>query len=197
LKAASGTFRGNAKKEGEKRDDRLLLKAFLNSGLRDGELQHLSYGDIDVKHSLWSVRPKDHNLKTREHKLKTIESQRRVPVGEALTKKIMERKEEGKTGEDLIFPNTTESHPDTHLIRITKRVAELAGLEGRVDNHKFRATAITTWLRNGNAVPDVMEWVGHKSPDTILRYYAKVKLEQKEHRQKATQAFDRFSAVGD
>jgi integrase len=192
LKAASGTFRGNAKKDGEKRDDRLLLKAFLNSGLRDGELQHLSYGDIDVKHSLWSVRPKE------GHKLKTIESQRRVPVGEALTKKIMEwKEEEGKTGEDLIFPNTTETDPDTHLIRITQRVGELAGVEGRVDNHKFRATAITTWLRNGNAVPDVMEWVGHKSPDTILRYYAKVRLEQKEHRQKATQAFDRFSAVGD
>jgi hypothetical protein len=52
------------------------------------------------------VRPKEaHNLKTRE-------SQRRVPVGEALTKKIMEQKEaEGKTGEDLIFPNTTETAP--------------------------------------------------------------------------------------
>jgi integrase len=192
LKVASGTFRGIAKKDGEKRDDRLLLKAFLNSGLRDGELQHLSYGDIDVQHSLWIVRPKE------RHNLKTKESQRRVPVGEALTKKIMEQKEaEGRTGEDLIFPNTTESDPDTHLIRITQRVGELAGIEGRVDNHKFRATAITTWLRNGNAVPDVMEWVGHKSPDTILRYYAKVRLEQKEHRQKATQAFDRFSAVGD
>jgi integrase len=192
LKVASGTFRGVAKKPGEKRDDRLLLKAFLNSGLRDGELQHLAYGDIDVKHSLWIVRPKEgHNLKTKE-------SQRRVPVGEDLTKKIMERREaEGKTGEDLIFPNTTEIDPDVHLVLITQRVAKLAGIEGRVDNHKFRATAITTWLRNGNAVPDVMEWVGHKSPDTILRYYAKVKLEEKEHRQKATQPFDRYSAVGD
>jgi integrase len=97
----------------------------------------------------------------------------------------------------LIFPNTTETDPDSHLLRITQRIAELAGIEGRVDNHKFRATAITTWLRNGIAVPDVMDWVGHKSPDTILLYYAKVKLEEKEHRQKATQAFDRFSAVGD
>jgi integrase len=199
LKVASGTFRGIAKKAGEERDDRLLLKAFLNSGLRDGELQHLSYADIDVKHSLWIVRPKEgQEVKTREHKLKTAESQRRVPVGEALTKKIMERKEaEGKSSDDLIFPNTTETDPDTHLLRITQRIAELAGIEGRVDNHKFRATVITTWLRNGIAVPDVMEWVGHVSTDTILRYYAKVKLEEKEHRQKATQAFDRFSAVGD
>jgi integrase len=192
LKAASGTFRGIAKKAEETRDDRLLLKSFLYPGLRDGELQHLSYNDIDVKHSLWTVRPKA------AHNLKTKESQRRVPVGEDLTKRIVERKEvEGKTGEDLIFPNTTEIDPDTHLIRITQRIAKLAGIEGRVDNHKFRATAITIWLRNGNAVPDVMNWVGHKSPTTILRYYAKVKLEEKGHRQKATQAFDRFSAVGD
>jgi integrase len=193
LKVASGTFRGIAKKNGEKRDDRLLLKAFLYSGLRDGELQHLSYNDIDVKHSLWIVRPKE------GHELKTRESQRRVPVDEDLTKKIMERKEaEGKTGEDLIFPNTTEADPDSHLLRITKRVAKLAGIdERRVDNHKFRATTITTWLQNGNAVPDVMEWVGHVSPATILGYYAKVKLEEKGHRQKATQAFERYSAVGD
>jgi integrase len=164
LKVASGTFRGNAKKAGEKRDDRLLLKAFLYSGLRDGELQHLSYGDIDVKHSLWIVRPKE------AHNLKTKESQRRVPVGEDLTKKIIERKEaEGKTGENLIFPNTTEIDPDTHLIRITQRIAELAGIEGRVDNHKFRATTITTWLRNGIAVPDVMGWVGHVSPATRVK----------------------------
>ena len=128
-----------------------------------------------MRHSLWIVRPKvAHNLKTKE-------SQRRVPVGEDLTKKIMERREaEGKVGEDLIFPNTTEVDPDTHLIRITQRIAELAGIEGRVDNHKFRATTITTWLRNGNVVPDVMEWVGHKSPATILRYYARSSWRKKD-----------------
>lgn len=198
LKFAAGTFRGIAKKAGETRDDRLLLKSFLYSGLRDGELQHLAYNDIDVKHSLWNVRPKEGREVVREHDLKSRKSQRRVPVDEDLTKRIMERKEaEGKAGGDLIFPNTTEVDPDTHLLRITKRIAKLAGVEGRVDDHKFRATTITTWLRNGNAVPDVMNWVGHVSPTTILRYYAKVKLEEKEHRQKATQAFKRFSAVGD
>jgi len=199
LKVAAGRFRGIKKKAGEQRDDRLLLKAFLNSGLRDAELQHLAYGDIDVKHSLWHVRPKEgQEVQKREHKLKTIDSQRRVPVTEALTKAVMERKEaEGKTNADLIFPNTTETDPDTHLLRITKRIAKLAGIEGRADNHKFRATVITTWLRNGIAVPDVMEWVGHVSMATIMRYYAKVKLEETEHRQKATQAFERFSSVGD
>jgi len=54
---------------------------------------------------------------------------------------------------------------NAHLLRIVKRVGKRAGLTGiRVDDHRFRSTAITRWLREGNSVPDVMAWVGHKSP---------------------------------
>jgi integrase len=86
LETAAGTFSGLERKKGEKHDDRLLLNAFLNSGLRDGELSHLTYGDIDTKHSIWKVRAKE------EHELKTTDSKRDVPVGEWLTAKIVERK---------------------------------------------------------------------------------------------------------
>jgi site-specific recombinase XerD len=58
LETAAGTFRGLQRKDGEKKDDRLLLWAFMNSGLRDGELSHLTYGDIDVKHSVWRYAPR-------------------------------------------------------------------------------------------------------------------------------------------
>ena len=46
LETAAGTFRAIERGNGEKKDDRLLINAFLNSGLRDGELSHLTYGDI-------------------------------------------------------------------------------------------------------------------------------------------------------
>src|SRR5271156_3043827 len=42
-----------------KADERLLLNAFLNSGMRDGEIAHLTYADIDARNSLWMVKPKD------------------------------------------------------------------------------------------------------------------------------------------
>jgi integrase len=191
LETAAGTFHGLKRKKGEKNDDRLLLNAFLNSGLRDGELSHLTYGDIDTKHSIWKVRAKE------EHELKTTGSRRDVPVGEWLTAKIVERKKtDGRQDTDLIFPST-QGGVDTHLIRITQRIAELAGVSGRVDNHKFRATAITTWLRDGNTIFDVMEWVGHESTATLERYAAKLKLENPENRRKATRAFDKYAMVGD
>ncbi len=191
LQAAAGTLRGLKKKEGEKKDDRLLLWAFLNSGLRDGELSHLTYGDIDVKHSVWKVRAKD------DHNLKTQGSKRDVPVGEWLTVKVMaQKKAEGKQDSDLIFPSA-HGGVDTHLIRITQRIAKFAGVTGRVDNHKFRATAITMWLRDGNTIFDVMAWVGHESTATLKRYAAKLELEKPENRRKATRAFDHLATMGD
>ncbi len=190
LETAAGTFRGLERK-GEKKDDRLLLWAFLNSGLRDGELSHLTYGDIDARHSLWKVRAKD------GHNLKTSGSKRDVPVGEWLTAKVLERKKtEGRQDGDLIFPSAGGA-VDTHLIRITQRIAKLAGVKGRVDNHKFRATAITFWLRAGNTIFDVMAWAGHGSSATVQRYAAKLQLENRENRRKATRAFDEYAGVGD
>jgi integrase len=191
LEMAAKTWRGLERAKGEKRDDRLLLNAFLSSGMRDGELSHLTYGDIDVKHSLWKVRAKDgHNLKTKG-------SKRDVPVGDWLTAKVMERKKvDGRQDTDLIFPSA-RGGVDTHLIRITQRIATLAGVTGRVDNHKFRATAITAWLRDGNTIFDVKAWVGHSSTKTLERYAAKLKLENPENRRKATRVNDKYATMGD
>ena len=78
-----------------------------------------------------------------------------------------------------------------------KRVAARAGVTGRVDDHKFRSTAITRWLRDGNSVQDVMLWVGHKDLNTILRYAAKLNVRKAETLQKASGAFAQFQAIGD
>ena len=127
----------------------------------------------------------------------TTGSKRDVPVGEWPTAKVMERKKtEGRQDGDLIFPGPAGG-VDTHLIRITQRIAALAGVKGRVDNHKFRATAITFWLRAGNTIFDVMARAGHESSDTVQRYASKLQLENRENRRKATRAFDEYAGVGD
>jgi integrase len=191
LTAAASTYRGLDRAANETHDDRLLLQAFLCSGFRHGEIAHLTYGDIDGNHSLWSVRPKA------GHTLKTRESQRVVPVPEWLTKRVLDQKtRDGKHNDDLVFPSVG-GKANEHSLTILKRVAEKAGLTGRIDQHKFRSTAITMWLRNGSTVPETMDYVGHVNPATILRYAAKVNLQKKENRDKVTQPFNRFSSVGD
>jgi integrase len=180
-------------------DERLVLKSLLNTGFRSGELAHLTYGDIDAKFSIWKVRGKTLALANdkREWKPKTTDSEREMPVHPDITKKIMERERAlGASDNTLVFPNT-EGNPDGHLIRIVKRVAKRAGVAGRVDDHKFRSTAITLWLRAGNSVPDVAAWVGHSDLQTILRYAAKLNLRSAETRKKITSTFAEFSSVGD
>jgi integrase len=172
-------------------EERLLMNCFLCSGMRSGELAHLTYGDIDFKHSVWTVQPKD------DWATKTRESQRDVPVPEWLTNKLADRMEAGKRGKtDLVFFNA-QGKANLHMLRITQAVAKRAKITGRVDDHKFRSTAITRWLREGNTVPDVMKWVGHVNPTTILRYAAKVNVRNREMHQKAVGAFSRFEGVGD
>jgi integrase len=171
-------------------DERLLLNSFLCSGMRSGEIGHLTYGDIDFERSIWIVRPKA------EWKTKTQTARREIPVPSWLTAKILERKQSGKwTNAGLIFPNTLDA-PDENLLRFVKRVAKRARVTGRVDDHKFHSTAITRWLREGNSVQDVMTWVGHKDLKVILRYLAKINIRKPENRQKAEQAFAEFANIG-
>jgi integrase len=171
--------------------ERLLLNSFLCSALRSGEMAHMTYGNIDFKHSVWTVAPKD------GWKTKTEKSQRDIPVPSWLTKRIHERMVAGKHQKsNLIFP-TAEGKPDLKLLKVVKRVAKRAEVTGRVDDHKFRSTAITKWLRDGVAVHDVMNWVGHTALDTIMRYAAKVNVRKAETRQQTENTFAQFANVGD
>ncbi len=128
---------------------------------------------------------------------KTQASYRYVTVPAWLNQKIEQRmKTRHAKRSDLVFP-APMGGVNAHLLRIVKRLAERAGLTDiRVDDHKFRSTAITRWLREGNSPQDVMAWVGHRSLATILRYAAKVKLEKQETQQKAHAPFAKFAAVG-
>jgi len=175
-------------------EERLILKSFLFSAMRAGELAHLTYGDIDFRDSIWCVRAK----RQWNWKLKTEAAQRGVPVSPKLTEKIQERMElNGKKPSDLIFPGRNGG-PDVHLLRIVKAVAKRAALDpDGVYCHKFRSTQITRWLQAGCSPTDVVRWVGHENLDTIMIYAAKVDLRNKNKRANADAASERFVEAGD
>jgi integrase len=173
------------------REDRLKLNSFLCSGIRNAELAHLTYGDIDFKTSVWTIRPKE------GWSPKSQNSQRFVPVAAWVTKQIEERmKAGGQSKGDLIFANHA-GKPDMHMLRDLEAVAEAAGVTGRVDIHKFRSTAITTWLSDGVPPHKVMAWVGHKNLDVIMRYVAMVNTHSKETQELAAHPFAQYAGVGD
>ncbi len=175
-------------------EERLVLKSFLFSGFRSGEIAHMTYERIDFDSSVWKVRKNDEW----GWKPKKKASNRDVPVHPGLTQKIAERmKARNAKRTDLIFTNSL-GKPDMHLLRIVQRVARRAGITGvRVDDHKFRSTAITRWLREGYTVPEVVQMAGHSDMATIMRYAAKLNVSKKEHRAKADKVASKFVHLGD
>lgn len=159
----------------------VILSSFLCSGFRSGELANFTYADINFATNIWRVEMKEEG-ESAEWDAKTQVSYRHVTVPAWLNQKIEQSmKARRARRSDLVFP-APMGGIDSHLLRIVKRVANRAGLTDiRVDDHKYCSTAITRWLQEGNSVPDVMAWVGHKSPTTILRYGAKVNSKSPRH----------------
>jgi len=58
----------------------------------------------------------------------------------------------------------------TDVLRMVKRRAIAAGLPATTCNHSFRATGITTYLKNGGRVEIAQQLAGHESPRTTGLY---------------------------
>src|SRR6202030_4291464 len=67
----------------------------------------------------------------------------------------------------LVFPSRA-GKPDEHLLRIVDDLGDRAGITGRYDAHKFRATFATR--NSGRFRPqDVQRMLGHSSISTTMR----------------------------
>jgi integrase len=168
------------------RDENLILKSFLMSGMRSGELTNLVYGDVDKENSLWKIR-----------KGKTKAAQRSIIIPKELTQKILDRqKAMYRSDRDLIFPSKTGKvwHKIHHVVQ---RVARRAGVTGRVDDHKFRSTAITLWILAGVNLYKIKGWVGHQHIKTLEYYKEKLSVLDPKTQAMATGPMMKFVSMGD
>lgn len=63
---------------------------------------------------------------------------------------------------------TPLSQPDAHAM--VRRRATAAGIETRIGNHSFRATGITTYLKNGGTLENAAAMANHSSTRTTQLY---------------------------
>lgn len=159
--------------------DRLLFDVLLTTGLREQEVMHLEWRSINSNARTLRVRSNPRY----EFKVKDAE-QREVPLSEDLLARLLTYREEhpkvhlvfGKRGGKV-------DAPDGHLLRRLKSIVRSAGLNCGACSacieheecehwylHKFRATYITTLLRNGLDIRTVMKLSGHADLESIMRY---------------------------
>jgi integrase len=159
--------------------DRLMFGLFLATGLREQEVMHLEWRSIN-----WNSRTlRVQSNPTYKFKVKDSE-QRNVPLPADLLERLRAYRA-AHPGHRLVFGKRggKDDEPDGHLLRRLKNLVRKAGLNcgdcrtciarNECEHwylHKFRATYITTLLRNGLDLRTVMELSGHSDLESVMRY---------------------------
>ncbi len=157
-------------------EEKLLLEFFLVSGARDLEVAHTVKADIRISKAnglnngggecaILTIREKPAlGWRTKSKRDRTV----RLPLEYA--KRLLAAR--AAYGDDSLLFGNSLGKPDYHLLRVLKTVAKRAGIGGRVDLHKFRATFATRLASVGVPVQDIQKMLGHRDVQTTMRYLA-------------------------
>jgi integrase len=112
--------------------EKLLYGLFLNSGVRDAEMQNTEYADFNWEKCTLHVQPKPwRKFRLKGKSKKKCAKGRFIPIPAKLVWKIKDRmRERDAQPHDLVFPNG-EGKPDGHFLRKLKAIAKKAGVEGQ------------------------------------------------------------------
>ena len=145
--------------------ERSWFEFFLMTGMREQEVMHTYWSDINLKHAIVRVTHKpDRGWTPKAYK------EREIPIPSNLVERLRARKTKANKACDLVFP-TAGCNPKLNFLDDLKVVAERAKLNK--DNfwlHKFRATFATRCLWAGVDLRTVQQWLGHSDMESTMRY---------------------------
>jgi integrase len=153
--------------------DKMLLTLAVVSGLREGEIIGLQWGDIDWDKNLISIRRTF--LDGQFHEPKTDYAMRDVDMSDLLKEELSQYYIEcGEPGaETLVFPNNKGKPLNRHnvLSRIHGGAVERAGIR-YFPFHSLRHTYASLLLGNGANILYVSPQLGHSGIQITLDHYA-------------------------
>jgi integrase/recombinase XerD len=139
--------------------ERAVILALFFTGMREQELCHLIWSDVDLKKKVLHVSAKPEQGFTP----KTWE-EREIEMSDGLVEALKNLPRASR----WVFP-TVRGKRHAHVYKIVERVAERAGVKN-AHPHKFRATFLTRLLQSGCDIANVQALAGHKSIKTTQRY---------------------------
>jgi integrase len=150
----------------------------LKLGLRELEIAHAMWSNIDFTHSIYHVK----SAPAFDWKIKDKE-ERAVPIPADLVKELKARR--ARYLHTKLIVGTTSDKPNYHLLRSLKRAVRSSGFNCRecrgctgktnecsvYDLHTLRRTYITKLLRSGLFdIATIQAYVGHSDLATTSRY---------------------------
>lgn len=151
----------------EDRRDLAILRLFLDTGMRRGELAGLSLADIDFDHDTAIVLGKGRRPRACPFGRRTAQ---------ALDRYLRARARHPWAGSEWLWLGKRGRLTDTGIEQVVKRRGADAGL--RVHPHLFRHTYAHQMLADGMAEGDLMSLGGWRSRQMLDRYGASAKDER-------------------
>jgi integrase len=163
-------------------EERLWFEFFLMTGMREQEVMHVYWSDVNFAAATVRVSHKpDRSWTPKAYK------EREIPIPAKLVKKLKGWKVKSDKLCGLVFP-TAGCNPKLDFLDCLKTCAERAKLDK--DNfwlHKFRATFATRCLWAGVDLRTVQQWLGHSDMESTMRYLKPSRSQQT--RQKLNEIF--------
>lgn len=131
-----------------------VILFFLTTGLRRGELRDLKWDDVEAD-----------GIRVRDSKTKTS---RWIPLT-PLASGVLQGKRRLRDLSGTVFLNPKTGAPYRDLSHIVKRILRRAGLPD-FSLHSLRHCFATSLHEAGAGLADLMEILGHKSPEMSRRY---------------------------
>jgi len=145
--------------------EKLWFEFFLMTGMREQEVMHCSWDDINLSRGTVTVRYKpEYGFSPKNYR------EREIPIPARLGKKLKALKARSDKTCGLVFP-TSGCNPKQNFLDDLKVCAERAKLKkGDFWLHKFRATFATWSLWAGVDLRTVQQWLGHSDMESTMRY---------------------------
>lgn len=144
---------------------RLWWDFFLMTGMREQEVMHCAWSDVDLTGAIVKVTHKpDLGWTPKAYR------ERVIPIPTRLVTLLKAAKARSDKTCKLVFP-TAGCRPKLDFLDCLKACAERAELD-KADFwlHKFRATFATLHLRAGVDLRTVQDWMGHSDIESTMRY---------------------------
>jgi integrase/recombinase XerD len=143
----------------------LVVRVFLMTGMREQEVMHTYWTDVNLTSHTVRVSDKpDRGWTPKAYK------EREIPIPAKLVKslKVLRAKSDKTCG--LVFP-TGGCKPKLDFLDCLKAAVQRAKLDPNgFWLHKFRATFATWSLWAGVDLRTVQQWLGHSDMDSTMRY---------------------------
>jgi site-specific recombinase XerD len=145
----------------DERRDAAILRLFVDTGMRRGEMAGLTIGDIDLEQELAHVSNGNRS--------------RACPFGpktaRALDRYLRARAQRSDAGSQWLWLGKKGRLSDSGMLQMVRRRGQQAGL-GRIHPDQLRHSFAHAWLADGGQEADLMQLAGWRSRQTLQRYAA-------------------------